>query len=165
MAELHLARSAACPVARAPAFVESFFSEQSPDGAPVLIALRAPVVLPGLPELTLTRDCVVRIAAAPGAEAPAARYDVVWESAAGGPFPRFEGRLTLTDDDAGGTLVALDGSYEPPLGPLGSAFDTVIGHAIAESTGNDLVERIARHLGRCARGVETANVNRRRAVT
>lgn len=165
MAELHLARPAACPVRQAPVFLESFFQGASVEGGPSLVALRAPVTLPGLPEMTLTRDCVVRISVAAGAQAPAARYDVVWESAAGGPFPRFVGILTVTDDDAGGTLVALDGDYEPPLGPLGIAFDTVIGHAIAESTGKDLLDRIARHLARSQRSVETARANRRRATT
>jgi hypothetical protein len=37
----------------------------------------------------------------------------------------------------------LNGSYEPPLGPVGAAFDAVVGHKIAENTARNLLAMIA----------------------
>lgn len=45
----------------------------------------------------------------------------------------FTGDLSIADgDDDGLVYLALTGRYEPPLGPLGAAFDAVIGRRIAE---------------------------------
>ena len=37
----------------------------------------------------------------------------------------------------------LNGSYEPPLGAVGAAFDAVVGHKIAENTARNLLAVIA----------------------
>jgi hypothetical protein len=40
----------------------------------------------------------------------------------------------------------LEGGYEPPLGAIGKAFDAAIGHKIAESTADDLLNVIGERI-------------------
>jgi hypothetical protein len=160
ISHLNLKRPVACPVAQAPQFLERFFADYAVDDMAVL-ALRVPVVLPGLPLLMLARDCVVRLSRLHDVGAITASYDVEWAPVAGGPFPRFTGRISLpTAEDNESCFIALDGTYEPPLGVLGEAFDRTIGRAIAESTGRDLLERIGAFMEKSSRDVETAKGTR-----
>ena len=89
-----------------------------------------------------------------------ARYAVQWESAAGGPFPKFSGTISIPhDEDFSSCFVQLDGHYEPPLGALGKVFDATLGHAIANSTGRDLLARIAAYLTQSSRSAESVKAN------
>jgi hypothetical protein len=164
LSHLNLKRPVACPVAQAPQFLERFFADYAVDDAAVL-ALRVPIVLPGLPLLMLARDCVIRLTRVHDEGAMIASYAVEWAPVAGGPFPRFTGRLSLPNaDDYESCFIALDGAYEPPLGALGEAFDRTIGRAIAESTGRDLLQRIGTFMEQSSRSVETAKANKRAAA-
>lgn len=160
MSALHLKRPVACVSGQAPQHLERWFAEHA-KGNLCVLALRAPIALPGLPELALGRDCVIHVVRA----VPASmiqQYAVRWESANGGPFPQFRGTLSiLNDEDYGSCFLALDGTYRPPLGRPGVAFDLAIGHTIAESCGNDLLERIGTYIEQSYRGVESAKANRR----
>src|ERR1700693_498917 len=161
---LNLTRPVACPVSQAPQFLERFFADYAVDDAAIL-ALRVPIVLPGLPLLMLARDCVIRLARIHEKAAMIASYSVDWAPVAGGPFPRFTGRISIPNaDDYESCLIALDGTYEPPLGALGEAFDRTIGRAIAESTGRDLLQRIGTFIEQSSRSVETAKANNRAAA-
>jgi hypothetical protein len=40
------------------------------------------------------------------------------------------------------TLLLLDGSYTPPLGPFGAAFDRLVGRHLADTTATDLLARL-----------------------
>jgi hypothetical protein len=152
ISQLHVNRAVDCPVAQASRFLEQFFAEHAADDAAVL-ALRVPIVLPGLPTLMLARDCVVHLTPI-RRDAMIALYTVTWAPVAGGPFPRFSGTISLpTADGYESCRIALDGTYEPPLGALGEAFDRTLGRAIAESTGRDLLERIAIFIERAFRAV------------
>jgi hypothetical protein len=165
MTTLHLSRPVACVVGQAPQYLDRFFAEHAKGDAAVL-ALRAPFVIPGLPEMTLTRDSVVRIARANHRGEMIARYDVSWQPSGGGPFPSFTGSLSIPNaEDYENCFLQLDGSYEPPLGKLGAAFDAVVGHAVAESTGRDLLERIGTYLEQSCRATEAAKANRRARAT
>ncbi len=44
------------------------------------------------------------------------------------------------------TMVDFRGEYEPPLGLLGQAFDTVVGHRVAEDSVKHLLEELAMYL-------------------
>jgi hypothetical protein len=62
----------------------------------------------------------------------------------GGPYPEFEGELTVRADETYETSrLELRGSYSPPGGIAGAAFDVVAGGRIASATAQALL----RHIG------------------
>jgi hypothetical protein len=108
----------------------------------------------------LARDCAVRLSPVRKPGSMIASYAVEWTPVAGGPFPTFNGGISLPNaDDYDSCFIALDGTYEPPFGALGEAFDRTIGRAIAESTGRDLLERIGTFMEESSREVEAAKAN------
>jgi len=58
--------------------------------------------------------------------------------------PRFTGTLAASEKDGGKTTFTLDGTYTPPLGVAGAAFDLVVGRKIASATARALLEDIKR---------------------
>jgi len=60
-------------------------------------------------------------------------------------LPDFRGVLRFRIESPR-TRIILHGEYVPPFGTLGSLFDRVIGHHLAQATANDLVDRLARAL-------------------
>ncbi|HEY5094583.1 MAG TPA: hypothetical protein VII69_05700 [Candidatus Eremiobacteraceae bacterium] len=73
---------------------------------------------------------------------------IVWRPVhGGGLIPSFTGQLTLEDaDDRESCRLSLEGSYTPPLGPVGAAFDVLVGHTIARATAQRLLKSIAQDL-------------------
>ncbi len=71
-------------------------------------------------------------------------YPISW-SATGAEllFPRLDADLTLSHDGPGATAIALNGTYEPPLGPLGRVVDRIVLRRVAESTVKAWVDRLA----------------------
>lgn len=106
---------------------------------PRIITLRVPIA-----DLNLSKNVVVTFA--PGVdpmhmEQP---WRVHWTPEAGGPFPDFDGELTVrADEDWNTSILELQGTYVPPGGPLGYAFDRVAGKQIAALTAQSLLENIA----------------------
>lgn len=66
-----------------------------------------------------------------------------WE-ATGTPglFPKMEADLVVEEVGIRLTKVALQGSYDPPLGSLGRALDRALLHRVAEATVKHFVDRI-----------------------
>src|SRR5579863_895267 len=61
----------------------------------------------------------------------------------GGPYPEFEGELTVRADETWETSrLELRGSYRPPGGIAGAAFDLVVGGRIASATAQALLRRL-----------------------
>lgn len=73
---------------------------------------------------------------------------VVWRPVhGGGMLPSFAGQLSLADAESPESCrLSLEGSYTPPLGPIGAAFDVLLGHAIARATAQRLLMSIAQDL-------------------
>jgi hypothetical protein len=71
-------------------------------------------------------------------------FPVRW-SAAGAEalFPKLEASLILTHLGREMTSLSLEGTYQPPLGPLGRAVDRVALRKFAEATVKDWVDRVA----------------------
>jgi hypothetical protein len=70
-------------------------------------------------------------------------WNVRWEPSPGGIYPTFSGTLTIRADDTYDTsMLELTGSYEPPLGLAGAAFDALAGSRIAHGTARELLRRI-----------------------
>lgn len=72
--------------------------------------------------------------------------DLSWSPKDGGPFPTFEGTLSIAEDAVGWSRIEIDGSYRPPFGLVGLAFDAAIGHRIAQATATELLAEIKRLL-------------------
>jgi hypothetical protein len=53
--------------------------------------------------------------------------------------PRFEGTLSTAAKEAGVATLTLDGTYAPPGGIAGAAFDLVVGRKIAAATAQALL--------------------------
>lgn len=62
-------------------------------------------------------------------------------------FPNFRGTVRFRIERTS-TRVLVDGSYTPPLGRIGAAFDRLIGRHVAARTLDDLAGRIAHALER-----------------
>lgn len=78
-----------------------------------------------------------------------ARVALRWQ-AAGDPglFPTMSAELVLYPLSASETQLDLHGHYTPPLGPLGAAIDTVLGHRLAEASVHQFVLDVAEQLRR-----------------
>lgn len=68
-----------------------------------------------------------------------------WEAAGsgGGMFPVLDADITLTPAGEDTTMLALAGTYRPPLGALGAGLDRVILHRVAAATVRAFLSRIA----------------------
>lgn len=70
---------------------------------------------------------------------------VHWTPEGGGPYPDFDGELTVRADESyRRAVLELRGEYKPPLGTFGQAFDLVVGAKIAAGTARTLLKEIAR---------------------
>lgn len=63
-----------------------------------------------------------------------------------GLFPRLDANLELVPRGPDVTDMRLQGSYEPPFGKVGELLDRTVLHKLAETSIQNLVERIARHI-------------------
>lgn len=71
-------------------------------------------------------------------------WHVRWSPEGGGPYPDFDGELTVrADEDWNSSLLELRGVYVPPGGAFGLAFDRAVGRHIASATSKSLLEHIA----------------------
>ncbi len=67
-----------------------------------------------------------------------------WTPEPGGIYPSFEGKVSAHESERDGTTVLeLTGSYIPPLGIAGEAFDHVLGRRITYDTAHDLLANLA----------------------
>ena len=61
-------------------------------------------------------------------------------------YPVFEGRLTASVLDPWNVKVEIEGTYEPPLGVLGAAFDATVGSRMARASIRRLLRDLADEL-------------------
>lgn len=94
------------------------------------------------PGFDLSKD--VRVTFAPAVDPM--HFDQPWRihwKPHAGPYPEFDGELTVRADETYETSVLeLQGSYRPPGGALGAAFDWAAGSRIATATAQALLRRI-----------------------
>jgi hypothetical protein len=57
-------------------------------------------------------------------------------------FPDFHGALRLRIESVETTRLSLEGTYQPPFGVPGHAFDLLVGRRIARATMRDLLRRL-----------------------
>ena len=140
-------RVARCPFSVAHDYAEEFLREIDERGAEVRVRVRD--LLPTRRGKLRRRVRIVFERRLDEAEAGRAHDAVALHWTAGTRlFPDFHGDLRLRIASVDETLLTLEGEYRPPLGPLGAAFDVLLGRRIARSTMNELVGRIAKAMER-----------------
>jgi hypothetical protein len=140
-------RVARCPFSVAHDYAEEFLREIDERGAEVRVRVRD--LLPTRRGKLRRRVRIVFERRLDEAESGRAHDAVALHWSAGTRlFPDFHGDLRLRIASVDETLLTLEGEYRPPLGPLGTLFDVLLGRRIARSTMNELVGRIAKALER-----------------
>ncbi|MBV8082571.1 MAG: hypothetical protein JO347_11530 [Candidatus Eremiobacteraeota bacterium] len=144
MTQLHERAFVQTPYGRAPQDLKTYLESLGwRSGAPATLTMRFEPSDLGLPGIPLARDVNARFEATEDPTHLTKPLKVTWSPAGGGPFPTFNGTLTISEDeDYGSCILTLSGEYEPPLGLVGKGFDAVIGFRIAIATARRLLESI-----------------------
>jgi len=88
-----------------------------------------------------------------GSASPCTRLSLEW-AATKSPrlFPIMKADLAIYPLTATETQLDFQGHYDPPLGPLGSAVDALVGHKIAEASVHRFVDDVAEYLRKTLKG-------------
>jgi hypothetical protein len=135
-----------CPPAQAARRLRQFVAEHgNPDGDTARVVLGLDASLLGLPApLRLERSVIVTMHGDRHTGDMTPRYAVAWAPEQPGPFPLFAGELQVENaEDYDAFWLVLRGSYEPPLGLVGAAFDYIVGSRIAAICARNLLTEIA----------------------
>ncbi|MDQ6932482.1 MAG: hypothetical protein M3160_04830 [Candidatus Eremiobacteraeota bacterium] len=119
-----------CPFSAVIEYVETFFSQRHKLPLSALQTIRTEVT-------TEYNVAIDRMDSARRHDA----LEVSWYPKAHLPLPAFHGILSVRPHFKDSEL-ALEGSYEPPLGPVGEVFEATIGRNIARGTINGLLQEI-----------------------
>ena len=129
------------PFAQAADLVERFLVESS-QGETITLRLQAPGAGLGMNAFALSRDVIATFRRHKGPNQTIV-FDLHWESADGGPYPVFDGTLTVAEDETYESCrIILEGSYTPPGWVAGAIFDAALGSKIASATADELLARI-----------------------
>jgi hypothetical protein len=140
MSNLKETIEAQCPTFYALHHVERFFTVARRDRVPGTLTLRldlSSLKLPGSSQASHTVKVKHEIAGEEGARRLVLAWDPRDQS-----VPRFEGTLSCAPAEPGKTIITLEGTYTPPLGVAGKAFDLVVGNKIAAATAQALLADI-----------------------
>jgi hypothetical protein len=135
-----------CPLAQAAHRLTGFFrAHGNAAGDTARLSLGIDARVAGLPvPLHLERAVIVTLRPAHRAADMTPRYTVAWAPEEPGPFPLFAGELRVDGaEDYDAFWLVLEGSYEPPLGLVGAAFDAILGARIASTCARNLLAQIA----------------------
>ena len=152
MSKVFERRAVACPYTLAKGYLAAELSERARTGQPSVLTLRAAVA-----GADFARAVVVTYAAGSDPMHFDEPWRVHWTPEGGGPYPDFEGELTVRADyDYSSSILELAGEYQPPGGALGAAFDHTIGSRIASATASDLLAEIGARMEARYHGDELA---------
>jgi len=139
MSDLLERRIVRCPYNLAQRYLAHIVEARAGASAPLTLTL----ALPGaelVKEVDVTYDAAV----------DPMHFDEPWHlhwKPRAGPYPEFDGELTVRADETyASSRLELKGTYRPPGGALGAAFDRAVGNRIAAATAHALLERIGGEL-------------------
>lgn len=137
MSELLEAHIVRCPYHLAQRYLADSVSSRAKSGEHSLLTLTAPG-----PGVELAKGVIASF----GSALDPMHFDQPWRihwKPQSGLYPEFEGELTVRADETYETSrLELRGSYRPPGGIAGAAFDLVAGGRIASATAQALLRRI-----------------------
>lgn len=130
-----------CPVRSAPGYLLDYFKRQG-DGqtSAVTLTLHLQIV-----DKTIDREVVATLTKPTGTW-PKTQFEFTWGPKTGGAYPVFSGHLDIEDDGSGYCRLVLTGSYDPPYGIAGKAFDAAFGKRIAVATVRELLAALKNEL-------------------
>jgi hypothetical protein len=140
MSDLKEAIDVACPTFYALHHAERFFTVHRRDRTPGVLTLRVDLSSLGLPGSSQALH-EVSVTVEPTEEQGQKRLAITWDPK-DKSVPRFSGALKSGEQAPGTTRLTLEGTYTPPLGVAGKAFDLVVGRKIAAATARALLEDI-----------------------
>lgn len=144
MSRLYQSRLVNCPYNRARQLLEETLAPAVASERPEPLRLRMPLVA-GAGELE--RDVAVSYSRGSDPMHFDQPWKVHWQPIGGGPYPVFEGTLTVrADEDYDTCSVELQGHYDPPLGAAGKLFDAVAGARIANATAREFLRSVGEAL-------------------
>ncbi|MGZ3496323.1 MAG: hypothetical protein ACXWNK_06780 [Vulcanimicrobiaceae bacterium] len=136
-------------------FVPKYLETYRREDGELHFPLRLPLEDFGLPEtLSVERDVDLHVKLQRDVYNLNDEFGLTWTPTGGGPYPAFTGRLIVwSEGSPKESFIELYGTYEPPLGAMGAAFDTTIGHLMAQRTAHVFL----RTLGEGARALRDAS--------
>ena len=135
----------ACPLAQAKQRVATFMIEngsQSASSSHITLGFH---LMAGPADFALRMDHPVELDLIITSRVTALEpcWGVEWKSNDGGFYPEFRGELAVENDDYRSFWLTLRGTYEPPFGIIGTAFDVLLGSRIAAQSARELLARTA----------------------
>jgi hypothetical protein len=132
-----------CPPGRAQSYLVKHFEDAAERHGKAVLPLTATIGQGTGAKVKITREALATIAPATVAGGLEYQVRIEWTPASKEPLPTFDGVFRVQwDEDYGKCRLVLEGSYEPPLGIIGKAFDAALGHKIAQETARSLLERL-----------------------
>jgi hypothetical protein len=139
MSQISERRVVACPYHLAQRYLAEMVGSKVASPAPLALTL-------ALPGAELVKEVTVTYGAAIDPMHFDQPWTVHWKPNAG-PYPEFDGELTVRADETySSSLLELQGSYRPPGGIAGAAFDAAVGNRIASATAQALLDRLGREM-------------------
>ncbi len=136
--ERHVVR---CPYHLAQRYLADTIRDRARSGEESILALTVSV-----PGMELVKNVTVSFGAATDPMHFDQPWRIHWKPQAG-PYAEFDGELTVRADETYKSgLLELVGSYRPPGGVLGAAFDWAAGYRIARATAQELLARIGNEM-------------------
>lgn len=137
MSELHERRFLNCPYNRARELLFEAVADAVETGTGRMVRLTLPI-----PGGQIVKDVAVEIKRG----TDPAGFDQPWAlhwDPIDGMYPGFDGTLTVEADETYRTSqLVLQGSYTPPGGAAGEAFDAAIGSHIAATTAKEVLRKV-----------------------
>jgi len=140
MPSIHESTHLSCPYAQASAYLERYLRDLAAIGggaATLSIGVRGPA------GVSIEKTVIAKFVY--GLDEHHLKYIVAvcWEPEGGGPFPMFDGFLTVESEQPHeSSRLSLDGQYEPPFGYVGKAIDAIAGREFARTTMRNLLARL-----------------------
>jgi hypothetical protein len=135
-----------CPYQRARTYLQESLQIFASTGQPQVVKLHVPITIGE--NAGIDKDVIFTF----GEGVDPLHFDqpwtVHWTPQGDGPYPDFEGTLTVrANDDLRSSVLELQGAYEPALG-VGAAFDAIVGSRLASATAREFLRTVARELER-----------------
>ena len=141
MSQISERRVVACPYNLAQGYLAHIIGAKVTSPSTLTLTL-------SLPGAELAQEVVVTYSAAIDPMHFDQPWSMRWKPKAG-PYPEFDGELTVRADETyASSQLELQGSYRPPGGVAGAAFDAAIGNRIARATAQALLERFGTEMER-----------------
>lgn len=148
MERIRAATDLEIPADRAERLLLDYFESRRNAEGTIAYPLRVPLEDFGLPErVSLMHEATISITKGRDAANLNDAYAVAWYPEDRSAFPTFTGELIVcAGTNAEAPYLELTGTYEPPRGAAGEAFDAALGHLIAQRTAHAFLLDVARGL-------------------